>query len=649
MKSTCAPTYSRLILVATLFGWSLAGTTRGATVTLTGRVTGPDGAIQGALVEYAFGNSSVSVNTMGEEGRYTITRTSDVPFVFRVRARKPHEFLPSSVATVTVQPGGTETLNFSLVKVNKPILLDVIKVGNEMATLTSASKVNFWGEVAGLMFVGQGMTPRALLYANNAVSAIDTLPGGSGNYAVDISLLGEVVGGSDRTGLTSAAFFFNGQVADIADQRESVALGISFLGEISGWFIDAMNRRRPGLYGSQAAAGQRWSDLGTLGGRTGEATSINTEGWIVGSSHTVNQGDGKPHAFIHLYGGMFDLGTLGGDTSAAARISDCGEVVGQSKNANGETRAFYWNLGNPRELVPPQGAQPPIVARDINYASQVVGYSKTADGQRAILWDPPSFAMFVEDLLPNDTGWTVESATGINDRGQIVGDGLVKNNRRAYLLSRPQIGNRPPRGQGQVNASVTNPGVAQTFDAGASSDEDGQIVDYHWDFGDGEIATGAVVLHAYTDVGTYTPILTVTDDRGDRSSTVLTSIHVRLSSGENSPPRVYAGAFAGVEAGQPFRRLVGYVNDDGLPSCQSPGDLLPGSDKDACPMTTLWNLVAGPAGVTIEDPLARETSVEITQNGIYLFRLTAFDGGLSTSANVVIVVSDMDGSIENTR
>ncbi|HMB60221.1 MAG TPA: PKD domain-containing protein, partial [Xanthomonadales bacterium] len=55
------------------------------------------------------------------------------------------------------------------------------------------------------------------------------------------------------------------------------------------------------------------------------------------------------------------------------------------------------------------------------------------------------------------------------------------------------------------------------FDAGLSSDGDGQIVSYHWDFGDGASAQSASSLaqHAFADDGQYTVQLTVWDDDGE--------------------------------------------------------------------------------------------------------------------------------------
>ena len=52
------------------------------------------------------------------------------------------------------------------------------------------------------------------------------------------------------------------------------------------------------------------------------------------------------------------------------------------------------------------------------------------------------------------------------------------------------------------------------FDASSSNDSDGNIVSYAWNFGDGNTGSGQIVTHTYADPGSYTPSLTVTDDRG---------------------------------------------------------------------------------------------------------------------------------------
>jgi hypothetical protein len=71
-----------------------------------------------------------------------------------------------------------------------------------------------------------------------------------------------------------------------------------------------------------------------------------------------------------------------------------------------------------------------------------------------------------------------------------------------------------PRPNADPVASFTSSqrGRTLTLDATGSTDSDGQVVAYLWEFGDGTFATGARVTHTYAQPGTYRVTLVVADD-----------------------------------------------------------------------------------------------------------------------------------------
>lgn len=88
----------------------------------------------------------------------------------------------------------------------------------------------------------------------------------------------------------------------------------------------------------------------------------------------------------------------------------------------------------------------------------------------------------------------------------------------SLLTSDPSnIVSYPPNAAGEVTMS----GMRAHVDASASSDPNGNITGYSWDFGNGDSRSGETGSYDYSEAGDYTVTLTVTDGHGETDSTTF--------------------------------------------------------------------------------------------------------------------------------
>jgi hypothetical protein len=72
------------------------------------------------------------------------------------------------------------------------------------------------------------------------------------------------------------------------------------------------------------------------------------------------------------------------------------------------------------------------------------------------------------------------------------------------------VNQRPSADAGPDKSSIV--GESIEFDGSRSSDSDGEIIGFQWNFGDGAGAGSAITRHMYVNPGIFTATLTVTDN-----------------------------------------------------------------------------------------------------------------------------------------
>ncbi|MBB5212663.1 glycosyl hydrolase [Microbulbifer hydrolyticus] len=87
-----------------------------------------------------------------------------------------------------------------------------------------------------------------------------------------------------------------------------------------------------------------------------------------------------------------------------------------------------------------------------------------------------------------------------------------------------EVVNRAPVAAVKPSVMGGPAGTTVTFDGTASTDVNGDILTYSWDFGDGITAEGATVSHTYADNGSYRAVLTVND--GQATDAAATNIFI---------------------------------------------------------------------------------------------------------------------------
>jgi uncharacterized membrane protein len=167
------------------------------------------------------------------------------------------------------------------------------------------------------------------------------------------------------------------------------------------------------------------TELATRASGPSYAYGINDSNLVVGSA------DGHAVEW-DAAGRLIDLGA--GASSTAYGINNAGEVVG---DANG--RAFSWSRTRGVQRLQQPSNYTSSYARAVNGAGVVVGSAEYAPHgslpeTHAVLWSNRRLCD-LNTLLPANSGWELETATGVNPGGTIIGTGTFNGQMRAFAVT----------------------------------------------------------------------------------------------------------------------------------------------------------------------------------------------------------------------
>ncbi|WP_271769897.1 cellulase family glycosylhydrolase [Aquimarina algiphila] len=239
-----------------------------------------------------------------------------------------------------------------------------------------------------------------------------------------------------------------------------------------------------------------------------------------------------------------------------------------------------------------------------------------------------SYTWFTEftDFMGDIYSWTFWSMNpNSGDTGGILQDDWTSVNQWKLDVLKPHFaplipnvvggtGNQAPNATFSASPTQGTTPLTVQFDASASSDPDGDTLTFSWDFGDGDVATGSMISHLFTDVGEYQVTLTVSD--GSLNDTYVTTITVV----DTTTPTVTAD--------------ITVDNTSGIAPATINFDASGSTSSDGSALTYNWDFGDGTTG--IGSIVAHEYSIV----GNYRITLTASNtNGISDEAIIDVVIT----------
>jgi hypothetical protein len=281
--------------------------------------------------------------------------------------------------------------------------------------------------------------------------------------------------------------------------------------------------------------------LSTVPSGVGTAVSLVADATPYAASSMENQGSATGLTFNFGLGDVTNGGANGkicviqrGVISFHDKVMNCQSSGGIGAIIyNNEPGMLYGTLGTPNKttipavgatqqdgaaLVASSNASISIGPSDYDYFSGTSMATPTVSGVAALVWS--NHPGCTNDEVRQALKVTAEDQ-GAAGRDDYYGYGIVKAKAASDWLATLGCGGTPPLpGNNPPIASFTYSCNLLTcnFNAGGSSDSDGKIVSYDWNFG----VSGVTASHGFAANGSYLVSVTVTDDDGASSTSPQT-------------------------------------------------------------------------------------------------------------------------------
>ncbi|TFV53000.1 PKD domain-containing protein [Blastococcus sp. TF02A_35] len=273
---------------------------------------------------------------------------------------------------------------------------------------------------------------------------------------------------------------------------------------------------------SRAYNDGRWHHVVVSLSKSGQ--SLYVDGALVGTRTDTTQAQHNSYGYWRLGG---DTSWSGG-THMAGRMD---EVALYPKALSASQVASHYRLGTTGST----GNLPPTAAFTSATSGLTVAFdgatSRDADGTvRTYAWN----------FGDGSTGTGVKASRTYAAPGTYPVTLTVTDDRGATAQTTASVTvSATPNVAPTAAFGSSGTGLAVDFDGSTSSDSDGSVVSWAWEFGDGRTGTGRTASHTYAKAGSYAVTLTVTDDDGV-PSTVTQTIAV---SDSTAPPAIASDAF----------------------------------------------------------------------------------------------------------